>query len=102
MYRCIVLTLAENIGPYAYHIGAPTSPRQTTSTRRHGRQAPLAYDEDSSNSASSVQYYNPYSTSPPEGGFLWPPPGVVNPPLPQAVAALPNLDYHGYLPYGTP
>ena len=82
--------------------GAPTSQRQTTSTRRHGRQAPLAYDEDSSNSASSGQYYNPYSTSPPAGGFLWPPPGVVNPPLPQAVAALPYLDYHGYLPYGAP
>jgi len=43
-----------------------------------------------------------FSTSPPEGGFLWPPPGVVNPPLPQAVAALPYLDYHGYLPYGAP
>jgi len=82
--------------------GAPTSQRQTTSTQRHGRQAPLAYDEDSSNSASSGQYYNPYSTSPPAGGFLWPPPGVVNPPLPQAVAALPYLDYHGYLPYGAP
>jgi len=82
--------------------GAPTSQRQTTSTSRHGRQAPLAYDEDSSNSASSGQYYNPYSTSPPAGGFLWPPPGVVNPPLPQAVAALPYLDYHGYLPYGAP
>ena len=48
---------------------APTSQRQTTSTRRHGRQAPLAYDEDSSNSASSGQYYNSYSTSPPAGGF---------------------------------
>ncbi|KAJ1280397.1 hypothetical protein BS78_04G229600 [Paspalum vaginatum] len=79
--------------------GAPTSQRQTRSTR--GRQAPLAYHDDSSTSSSSGQYC-PYSTSPPQGGFLWPPPGTVPSVVPQALHALPYLQYHGYLPYGAP
>ncbi|KAJ1270708.1 hypothetical protein BS78_06G072600 [Paspalum vaginatum] len=74
--------------------GAPSSQRQTRSTH-------------SSSSASSVQWpppgtVNPYSTSPPEGGFLWPPLGTANMVLPQSLPALPYLDYHGYLPHGAP
>lgn len=84
--------------------GAPSSQRQTRSSHTRRRQAPLAYDEDSSSSASSAQqgYYNPYSTSPPAGGFVWPPPGMVNPVVPRSFPAMPYLEYHGYLPYGAP
>ena len=45
---------------------------------------------------------NPYSTSPSEGGFLWPPPGSVNPVVPRQIASLPYMEYSGMLPYGFP
>ena len=88
--------------------GAPVSQRQTRSAHTRGRQALLTYDQDSSSSSSTGQYqgpgqyYNPYSTSPPTGGFLWPPPGTMNPSVPRSVAALPYLQLHGYTPYGVP
>ncbi|WVZ92462.1 hypothetical protein U9M48_038525 [Paspalum notatum var. saurae] len=57
--------------------GAPSSQRKTRSARRRGRQACLAYDEDSSSSASSVQ---------------WPPQGNVNP----SVVFHPKEGFCGY------
>jgi len=86
----------------------PLLQRQTRSAHTRGRQALLTYDQDSSSSSSTGQYqgpgqyYNPYSTSPPTGGFLWPPPGTMNPSVPRSVAALPYLQLHGYTPYGVP
>ena len=59
--------------------GAPVSQRQTRSAHTRGRQALLTYDQDSSSSSSTGQHYNPYNTSPPTGGFVWPPPGAMNP-----------------------
>jgi len=81
--------------------GAPVSQRQTRSAHTRGRQALLTYDQDSS-SSSTGQHYNHYNTSPPTGGFLWPPPGTMNPSVPRSVAALPYLQLHGYTPYGVP
>ncbi|WVZ96796.1 hypothetical protein U9M48_042388, partial [Paspalum notatum var. saurae] len=87
--------------------GAPSSQRQTRSAYGHGQQAHLAYDEDSSSSVSSVQWppqgtVNPYGTSPPEGGFLWPLPGKANPVLSWAITTLPYMEYSGMLPHGYP